>query len=105
MSKWISITVALVLGGYAWANAAPERAARAQGRADTKAALVLRCEADDARAVLECKEVLTRRFASGSATPQAILRTHCTRWSGPFVEVIDKPPKLCVERFGGWLSG
>jgi hypothetical protein len=105
MRRFVLIAVSMGLGVYAWTVAEPERAARAQAEADAEAAIALRCDAEGDLGDAECQKVLTEKFASGHATPQAILRTHCTKWSGPFVVVKEKPPKLCVDRFGGWLSG
>jgi hypothetical protein len=103
--RGLTITTTLILlGAYGWAQGASERTERAQARADLQAALEIRCDTELDATASECQRKLEARFASGTINPEAILRTHCMKWRGPFVGTREEPPQLCVDRFGGWLS-
>jgi len=51
-----------------------------------------------------CEEDLAERFAAGNATPEGVLRMHCTRAETVWEQNMPTPPALCAARFGGWLS-
>ena len=51
-----------------------------------------------------CEEELTQRFASGNASPESVLRMHCTRARTVWDQALPAPPPLCEAKFGGWIS-
>jgi hypothetical protein len=71
---------------------------------DAAVALAVRCGELDAGKRRICEEALAARFSSGEATPDAVLRLHCTRVGNVWEASLPEPPALCAERFGGWLS-
>jgi len=75
---------------------------------EVEAALDVRCgDLGIATEREECESALQERFIGGEVDPVAILRQHCTRWPGgwPGARHEAEPPTLCVDRFGGWISG
>ena len=73
---------------------------------ETEAALIARC--GDLASVERrlCEQNLSERFAAGNASPEAVLRMHCTRVDSVWSQTASpQPPPLCAARFGGWLSG
>jgi len=71
---------------------------------DVVTALEVRCADELQRGDDSCATDLSQRFASGELEPLAVIRSHCTRWQGPW-ESAEEPPRLCQERFGGWIRG
>ena len=70
---------------------------------EARLAIDVRCPGQSGRAGLECRSLLKRLFLSGALDPDRSLRTYCeevkqSRWGGGH----PPPPKLCVERYGGW---
>ena len=72
---------------------------------EAEVALEVRCGELDSWLRRSCEEALTERFASGHASPEAVLRMHCTRAPSVWARSLPSPPALCAARFGGWLSG
>jgi len=72
---------------------------------DTAVALEARCGGMQVLMREACEESLSARFASGQASPETLIRIHCTRVESVWDAPLPQPPALCVERFGGWLSG
>lgn len=52
-----------------------------------------------------CEDSLSARFASGKASPESVIRLHCTRVESVWDAPLPDPPALCAERFGGWVTG
>ena len=71
---------------------------------ETEVALIARCGDLDSWQRHICEEELSDRFAAGNATPEAVLRMHCTRVDSVWSQTEPDPPALCAARFGGWLS-
>ena len=73
---------------------------------EVAAALDVRCGDFVSRERHACELVLHDQFAEGELDPVAVLRQHCTRrgsvWPGSHRA---DPPAMCVDRFGGWISG
>lgn len=71
---------------------------------EAEVALIARCGDLDSWQRRICEEELVDRFAAGNATPEAVLRMHCTRVDSVWSQTTPEPPPLCAARFGGWLS-
>ena len=52
-----------------------------------------------------CEHETAAALRAGKFDPELILRVHCTRFDNEWSEVVEAAPDLCVERYGGWLSG
>jgi hypothetical protein len=86
---------------------------RAYGRATTAAltdearlAIDVRCGSDAGRSASDCRTLLKKLYLSGSLDPDKTLRFYCdsvknARWGGS----LPAPPKVCVQRYGGWQEG
>lgn len=71
--------------------------------ADAQLALDVRCGAPRSDSARACRDRFERLYAAGSLDPDKTLRTYCesvrtARWGGGSTT----PPRLCVERYGGW---
>ncbi len=67
-------------------------------------AVEVRCGDLDSWLRRTCEEELTQRFASGNASPESVLRMHCTRTRSVWDQNMPTPPPLCAAKFGGWIS-
>jgi len=70
---------------------------------DARLALEVGCQGRTPRATRECRDMLKKLYLAGSLDPDKTLRAYCdsvrdARWGGSQ----PAPPKLCVERYGGW---
>jgi hypothetical protein len=72
---------------------------------DATVALEARCGGMQDPRRQTCEESLTARFSSGQTSPASLIRVHCTRVESVWDVPLPEPPVLCVERFGGWLTG
>jgi len=73
---------------------------------DARLAVEVRCGGETGRSADECRSTLKRLYLAGSLDPDKTLRTYCDsvkhgRWGGS----LPPPPKLCVQRYGGWKPG
>lgn len=76
----------------------------AQAASEADVAVEVRCGDLDSWMRRTCEHELTARFAAGNASPEAVLRMHCTRARTIWEQNMPAPPALCAARFGGWLS-
>ena len=96
--------IAACIGLYqAWFARACDQATTAALSADAQLAINVRCNGRADRAKRECRTMMTKLFLSGSLDPDRTLRAYCdsvknAQWGGGH----PAPPKLCVERYGGW---
>ena len=70
---------------------------------DARLAIGVRCRAHEGRAGRECRATLKKLYLSRSLDPDKTLRSYCdsiknARWGAGH----PPPPKVCVERYGGW---
>jgi hypothetical protein len=72
---------------------------------DADVALEARCGAMQESKRRTCEEALTARFAAGGASPESLIRLHCTRVESVWDARLPEPPALCAERYGGWVTG
>ncbi len=72
---------------------------------DTALALEARCGGMQEWMRRTCEEALSDRFASGRASPESLIRLHCTRVESVWDAPLPEPPALCAERYGGWVAG
>lgn len=87
-------------------ESADDALALIQGPPDAASvALEARCGGMQERMRQTCETTLTARFASGEANPESMIRIHCTRVESVWDAPLPEPPAVCMERFGGWLSG
>ena len=102
-----TIAIALALGLHlAWRAGAFEGALDGALSADARLALEVGCRGRSPRATGECRDMLRKLYLAGSLDPEKTLRAYCdevrdSHWGGSR----PPPPKLCVERFGGWPAG
>ena len=71
---------------------------------DASVALEARCGGMQEAMRRTCKEALSVRFASGQTSPASLILLHCTRVESVWDAPLPKPPALCVQRFGGWVT-
>ena len=86
-----------------WLARAYDRVTTAALTDEARLAIELRCEDESSRSARECRSVLKKLYLAGSLDPDTTLRTYCdsvkhARWGGS----LPPPPKVCVERYGGW---
>ncbi|MFP6628427.1 MAG: hypothetical protein VCC67_05260 [Myxococcota bacterium] len=87
-------------------ESADDALALIQGPPDAASvALEARCGGLQERMRQTCEATLTARFASGEASPESLIRIHCTRVESVWDAPLPEPPAVCIQRFGGWLSG
>jgi hypothetical protein len=89
-----------------WIARAYDQAISAALTDDARLAIEIRCEGQTGRSARECRSMLKRLYLGGSLDPDTTLRTYCdsvkhARWGGS----LPPPPKLCVQRYGGWRPG
>ena len=82
---------------------AVDRATTAALTDDARLALDVRCQSQQESSARACRAMLKRLYLAGSLDPDKTLRTYCDsvrtgRWGGSH----PPPPKVCVERYGGW---
>jgi hypothetical protein len=80
-----------------WFAPAYDRATTAALTEEARLAIDVRCKGR------ECRAILKKLYLSGSLDPDKTLRAYCdsvknARWGGSR----SAPPKLCVQRYGGW---
>ncbi len=83
-----------------------QEAAEAALTEEARLAVDLRCRSGEDAATQSCRRTLTRLYLAGSLDPDQTLRAWCdsvktARWGGSR----PAPPKVCVERYGGWQEG
>jgi hypothetical protein len=96
--------IAICIGLYqGWFAQTYEHVTTAALTDDGRIAIDLGCRGHKDRAARACRSRLTRLYLSGSLDPEKTLRAYCDsvrdgRWGGSH----PPPPKVCVERHGGW---
>lgn len=83
-----------------------ERATTAALSDDARLAIDVRCGTERSHKADACRDTFKKLFLAGSLDPDKTLRAYCesvktARWGGSR----PPPPKLCVERYGGWVEG
>ncbi len=73
---------------------------------DARLAVDVGCRGKNGYAKRECRAMLKKLYLSRSLDPDKTLRAYCdsiksARWGGSS----PPPPRLCVERYGGWPTG
>lgn len=73
---------------------------------EERLAIDVGCRGHKGQAAQECRSVLKRLYRAGSLDPDRTLRSYCesmkdARWAGS----PPAPPKVCVDRYGGWKGG
>jgi len=100
--------VALIGIHQGWFARALEQATTAALSEEARLAIEIRCQVEDERAAVACRDVLKKLYLSGSLDPERTLRTYCdsvrSAWwggssRGPAL------PEVCVQRYGGWPRG
>lgn len=103
----LALAISLVIGLYqGWFAPGYNQAHRGTLSDDARLAIEIRCEGQSGRSAGECRSMLTRLYLAGSLDPDTTLRTYCdsvkhARWGGS----LPPPPKVCVQRYGGWRPG
>jgi len=70
---------------------------------DARMAIELRCGDAQSSGARDCRARLERLYASGSLDPDKTLRAYCESVkSQPWGHAHTAPPKVCVDRYGGW---
>lgn len=96
----IACSAALSVGCLAWAC---DRATTGALTEEARVAIELGCQGHAGRAARDCRSMLTRLYLAGSLDPDRTLRAYCdsvksARWGGSR----PAPPRVCVQRYGGW---
>jgi hypothetical protein len=96
----IAVCIALNLG---WFARTCDHATTAALTEEARTAIDVRCQNQDGRAGHECRSMLKKLYLAGALDPDRTLRTYCesvkhARWGASQ----PPPPKVCVERYGGW---
>lgn len=96
----VALGIGLLLVGLPWAY---DRATSAALSEEALLAIEVRCPDDENREGRECRRILKKLYLAGALDPDRTLRAYCEsvktmRWQASQT----KPPKLCVERYGGW---
>ena len=76
----------------------------AEKASEADVAVEVRCGDLDSWMRRTCEDQLTARFAAGNATPEGVLRMHCTRATSVWDQSMPRPPALCAAKYGGWIS-
>lgn len=92
--------------GHGWLTETFEEATNAALTEDARMAIDVRCKGQSDRAGRECRTLLKKLYLAGSLDPDRTLRSYCDSvktglWGGRR----PAPPKVCVERYGGWRQG
>jgi hypothetical protein len=95
---------AVALGQIGDVETISERLPFAEKASEADVAVEIRCGDLDSWKRRACEDELTARFAAGNATPEAVLRMHCTRTNNVWDQSLPQPPALCAARYGGWIS-
>lgn len=99
----IIVCIGLVQG---WFARACDLATSAALSDDARLAIEVRCRGQDDRAGRECRAMLKKLYLSGSLDPDKTLRAYCDSVkTAPWGGSRPPPPKLCVQRYGGWQEG
>ena len=73
---------------------------------EAKLAMELGCQGHTGRAAAECRDLLRRLYLAGSLDPDRTLRAYCDSVkTAPWGGSRPPPPKVCVDRYGGWRAG
>ena len=73
---------------------------------DEQIAIELQCRGLDDKLRTSCKAEMTESVIAGELDLDPILRVHCTRFDNLWAdELVEIPPSLCIDRYGGWLHG
>ena len=103
----LALAMAVCMGLYhGWLASAYDPSHGAALSDEARAAIELRCHGREGRAANECRRLLGKLYLAGALDPETSLRDHCT----PLKTVAwgarpPAPPKLCLERYGGWQKG
>ena len=99
--------IAVCIGLYqGWFARAYDHATTAALTEEARLAIDVRCQVQPTRAARECRALLKKLYLAGSLDPDKTLRVYCdsvktSRWGGSR----PAPPKVCVQRYGGWQEG
>jgi len=89
-----------------WLGPACEQVTTAGLSDEARLAIDVRCRGRDDRGGEECRQRLKRLYLSGALDPDKTIRAWCASvktagWGG----TRPTPPRVCVERYGGWPTG
>jgi hypothetical protein len=102
----------LILGVFAcvglfggWMAQSYQEATEAGLTDDARLAVKLRCEGQRPGPERECRAMLSKLYRSGALDPDKTLRTYCDSVkNGRWGSSRPAPPRVCVERYGGWQA-
>jgi len=73
---------------------------------EARLAIRVRCEPKPEVAARECHSMLKRLYLAGSLDPDKTLRSYCDSVKNAgWGDHRNPPPRLCIERYGGWNAG
>jgi hypothetical protein len=101
------LAIFIGIGSYqGWFARGYDQATTAALSDEARLAIEVRCGGQSGRSARQCRSMLKRLYLAGSLDPDTTLRTYCdavkhARWGGS----LPPPPKVCVQRYGGWRPG
>jgi hypothetical protein len=101
---FLVLAIVIGIGLYqGWFARAYDQATSAALTDEAHLAIELRCGGHAGSSARECRSMLKKLYLAGSLDPDTTLRTYCdsvkhARWGGS----LPPPPKVCVQRYGGW---
>ena len=98
----LAISLGVVLS-QGWLTRVYDHATTAALSEDARVAVKVGCRGAHGHAERKCRAMLKKLYFSGALDPDKTLRSYCdsvrdSRWGGSR----PAPPKVCVQRYGGW---
>jgi len=96
----IALGIGLTLMGLIWAYGSASQAALTD---EARLAIEVRCPDETTREGRKCHRMLTKLYVAGALEPDTTLRAYCESKRTMMWQASQaRPPRICVERYGGW---